>query len=260
METKSYPAGAVIFRQGDESQDVYRIVSGSVQVLFEQSDGQQMLLATLAEDDIFGEMAMIDESPRSATAIVSEDADLELMEPTDFTEAFFKNPVVLAPYLACLIDRLRSSNEKIFELTQKLEKTKPARPRFSQSISFGTRLVLMPTSRLSERTLTAPRISIAKFPFRIGRKPSGKGPHILQKNDLSLINCDPMQVAKSHISIELENGTVYVRDRQTRCGTRVNGKRLHQDEGELVYKLCEKENELTIGDESSPLIYKLKIL
>jgi hypothetical protein len=263
MERKCYPVGAVIFRQGDNSQDVYRIVSGSVQVMIKQSNGEDLLLATLGEGDIFGEMAMVDESPRSATVIVSEAADMEVMEPTDFSETFFENPVVMAPYLACLIDRLRSSNEKLFDLTQKLEaggENEPAVPKPSLSISLGTGLVLLPKSPLSKRTLQLPRIFMKKFPFRIGRQASGKGPHILQKNDLSLINCDPVQVAMSHISIEQEDGSFYVRDRKTRRGTSVNGKRLHQDEGELLYKLSDKDNELTVGDESSPLVYELRML
>lgn len=265
MERKRYPAGAIIFRQGDESQDVYRIVSGSVQVMIEQPNGKSLVLATLRDDDIFGEMAMIDESPRSATVVAVDEIDIEVMDPSDFTEAFFKNPVVLAPYLACLIDRLRTSNEKIFDLTQKLESapgesTRPSLPKRSQSTLFGTGLVLLPKSPMAQRTLPKSRVPIAKFPFRIGRQATGSGPDILQKNDLSLINCDPMQVAKSHVSIEQENGGIWIRDRKTRRGTLVNGKRLHQDEGVLVARLNGSANEITLGDDSSLLTYELRML
>ncbi|WP_309382453.1 cyclic nucleotide-binding domain-containing protein [Cerasicoccus frondis] len=264
MERRRYAAGSVIFREGDESQDVYRIVSGQVQIGIDHGNGKDLILATLGEEDIFGEMAMIDESPRSATASVLEDCDLEIMEPGDFTETFFTNPVVLAPYLACLIDRLRTSNEKIFDLTQKLtEKANgngvSALPKRSNSRFIGTGLVFIPMSPLAKRSIPSPRVPISKFPFRIGRS-GNNGTDILQKNDLSLINIDPSQVAKNHISIEQEDGAIWIRDRKTRRGTIVNGKRLHQDDGALVCRLTKQVNEIILGDEKSPAVYELRTL
>lgn len=264
MERRRYTAGSVIFRQGEESHDVYRVVSGRVEVSINQENGQPLVLAMLEEEDIFGEMAMIDESPRSATVTAMEDCDVEVMAPGDFSETFFRNPAVLAPYLACLIDRLRTSNEKIFDLNRKLEAAvngngeRPMIPKRSQSSLFGTGLVLLPKSEMARRTMAKPRIPVSKFPFRIGR--SGGDNDILQKNDLSLINVDPMQVAKSHISIEQENGSLWVRDRKTRRGTIVNGKRLHQENGSLVCRLTHKENTIILGDENSPAVFELRRL
>ncbi|WP_309399937.1 cyclic nucleotide-binding domain-containing protein [Cerasicoccus maritimus] len=265
MERRRYAAGSVIFRQGDESQDVYRIVSGQVQIGIDDGNGKDMILATLGEEDIFGEMAMIDESPRSATVTVVEDCDLEVMEPGDFTETFFTNPVVLAPYLACLIDRLRTSNEKLFDLSQKLAQrtngsaTRPPPTRSIGSRFIGTGMVLIPKSPQAKRSMAQPRVPISKFPFRVGRSGSS-GADILQKNDLSLINIDPSQVAKNHISIEQEDGAVWIRDRKTRRGTMVNGRRLHQDDGMLVCRLSKPVNEIILGDDKSPAIYELRVL
>ncbi|GHC00210.1 cyclic nucleotide-binding domain-containing protein [Cerasicoccus arenae] len=263
MERRRYVAGSVIFRQGDESQDVYRIVTGTVQVGITQQSGGNLILATLSEEDIFGEMAMIDESPRSATVTALEDCDVEVMAPADFTANFFNNPVVMAPYLSCLIDRVRTSNEKIYDLSQKLaersQSMRPTIPQRSQSSLFGTGLALLPKTPLAQRTLPKPRVPISKFPYRIGRSGT-TGPDILQKNDLSLVNVDPSQVAKSHISIEQEDGAIWVRDRKTRRGTIVNGKRLHLDNGSLVCRLSRKTNEIILGDEKSPAVYELRML
>jgi len=267
MERKRFPVGTVIFRQGDDSQEVYRIVSGAAQVSIAQSSGQELVLAELGEDDVFGEMAMIDESPRSATITIVEEADLEIMEPADFSEMFFSNPAVLAPYLACLIERLRSSNERIHDLTKKLAEAKgdakrtTSRPQLRSpegSRLFGSGLVLTPKNDQAKRTVVKPRISITKFPFRIGRSGSSSGPDLLQKNDLSLINIDPSQVAKSHLSIEKEDDALWVRDRKTRRGTIVNGKRLHQDSGVLVCRLTKQVNEIVLGDENSPARFEIR--
>jgi pSer/pThr/pTyr-binding forkhead associated (FHA) protein len=112
---------------------------------------------------------------------------------------------------------------------------------------------------MAQRTLPKAKVSITKFPFRIGRSGQQKGPDILQCNDLSLVNIDPAQVAKNHISIEKDAGVVLVRDRNTRRGTLVNGKRLHQETGELVCPLIEGENEVVLGDASNKAVYRLSV-
>lgn len=264
MQRRRYSAGSVIFQQGETSQEVYRIVSGRVEVGIDQGNGGNVVLATLGEEDVFGEMAMIDESPRSATVTVVDDCDVEVMEPGDFTETFFTNPVVLAPYLACLIDRLRTANEKVFDLSKQLSEKANGSSRSplvkrGTSPLFSTGLVLIPKSASAQKTLASPRVPISKFPFRIGRS-GGNGTDLLQKNDLSLINVDPSQVAKNHISIEQEDGAIWVRDRKTRRGTMVNGRRLHQDDGALVCRLSKSVNEIILGDERSPAVYELRTL
>lgn len=264
MERKRFPAGAVIFRQGEYSQDVYRIVSGKAHVSITRDNGEELVLAELIEDDIFGEMAMIDESARSATVTIAQESDLEVMAPADFSEMFFRNPAVLAPYLSCLIDRLRTSNERIHDLTRKLAEANgkngtPARPALKTgSKLFGDNLMIIPKDDQAKRTMTKPRVPISKFPFRIGRSGMGTSPDLLQKNDLSLINIDPTQVAKNHISIEKENDAIWIRDRKTRRGTIVNGKKLHHENGVLVCRLNKTVNEIILGDEKSPARFELR--
>ncbi|MEO0794717.1 MAG: cyclic nucleotide-binding domain-containing protein [Verrucomicrobiota bacterium] len=266
MELRQLPAGAIVFRQGEYSQDVYRIVSGKAVVSISHDEGQEITLAELGADDIFGEMAMIDESPRSATIKVTEDAELEVMEPYDFTDMFFSNPTALAPYLTCLIDRLRTSNEKVNDLTEEVARLKngktPTRAplRRNPGTVFGHGLVITPKTQLAKKTIFQPKVSVTKFPYRIGRSGSSQGIDLLQKNDLSLVNVDPSQVAKSHISIESENESLWVRDRKTRRGTIVNGKKLHQDDGNLVCRLTHKVNEIILGDENSPAVYELRLV
>lgn len=268
MERKQLPAGAIVFNQGEYSQEVYRIVSGHATVTISGQGGETLLLAELGPEDIFGEMAMIDESPRSATVIVTEETDLEVMEPADFTEMFFRNPAVLAPYLSCLIERLRTSNERVNDLTKQLHEVKNGAAsgatrtplKKSQSSLFGKGLIMVPKTSQAERTLTTPRVPISRYPYRIGRSGNSAGPDLLQKNDLSLINIDPSQVAKSHISIESENGAIWIRDRKTRRGTIVNGKRLHQDSGVLVCRLTHKINEIVLGDENSPAKFEIRMI
>ena len=67
VETKTYAAADVLFREGDESNEAYRIVSGSVEILIRTPRGL-MAVGQLNAGEIFGEMGLIDNKPRSATA------------------------------------------------------------------------------------------------------------------------------------------------------------------------------------------------
>src|SRR5215472_3672775 len=66
--TRSYKAGEVIFRQGDPAEELFIVKSGKVEVRL-----GNRLLDTLPELSIFGEMALIDRSPRSATVVAATD-------------------------------------------------------------------------------------------------------------------------------------------------------------------------------------------
>ena len=68
---RSFKAGDVIFRQGDPAEELFIVKSGKVEIRL-----GNRLLDTLPELSIFGEMALIDKSPRSATAVAATDATL----------------------------------------------------------------------------------------------------------------------------------------------------------------------------------------
>lgn len=72
MPTDHYSSGQVVFEEGYPADGVYLICSGKVKVVKYRA-GKEILLATLGEGSIFGEMAFIDSRPRSATVIAIED-------------------------------------------------------------------------------------------------------------------------------------------------------------------------------------------
>ena len=65
---RRYPAKSTIIYAGDKSDSLYYIVKGSVTVLIEDDEGHEMIVAYLNDGDFFGEMAIFDNQPRSATA------------------------------------------------------------------------------------------------------------------------------------------------------------------------------------------------
>lgn len=70
--SKKYAAGEEIFRMGDRGHNAYFIESGNVEVSITR-DGGKIVIAELGVGELFGEMSMIDDAPRSATVTATED-------------------------------------------------------------------------------------------------------------------------------------------------------------------------------------------
>ena len=77
--SKSFAAGEEIFRIGDHGRNAYMIERGEVQISNIQ-DGQEVVIATLGAGEIFGEMSMIDEAPRSATVRAAVNTDVIVIQ------------------------------------------------------------------------------------------------------------------------------------------------------------------------------------
>jgi hypothetical protein len=112
MKLVRFKAGDVVFHEGEKSQEAYRILTGRVEITI-QGRAKPIILAQLSEGDIFGEMAMVDERPRSATARCVEATECESMGPSDFQRAILQEPHRLLPYLSAFFERLRSVNDRL---------------------------------------------------------------------------------------------------------------------------------------------------
>lgn len=107
-----FQPGQVVFREGESSQEAYRILRGRVEISI-LADGKPVILAQLGEGDIFGEMAMVDERPRSASAQALEVTECEVLTPENFNELVLSRPEVLIPYMASFFERLRTANDRL---------------------------------------------------------------------------------------------------------------------------------------------------
>ena len=108
MEKKVYKADTVIFRQGDAGCRMYDILEGSVGIYMNYGKPEQKLLATLREGAYFGEMALIDETTRSATAVVLESGtQLAEISPKDFASYFESRPATVLGIMQQLSRRIR---------------------------------------------------------------------------------------------------------------------------------------------------------
>ena len=120
LRVEEYRRGAVIFREGDEGRYMYMIHAGKVGIYVHYGDAQEQLLTTLFTDDFFGEMGMIEEEPRSATAVVEEDGTvLECIRADDLKRLFKENPREVDAILIHLSGRLRRLSSDYTEACKK---------------------------------------------------------------------------------------------------------------------------------------------
>src|SRR5947209_4708702 len=102
LEVEQRPAGGVLFQAGDAGDAMYLIEAGRVRIHIIDADGDDVTLAELARGDFFGEMAIIDAKPRSASATVAEEARLAVLARDDFLDFVRRNPDVALKMLAVI--------------------------------------------------------------------------------------------------------------------------------------------------------------
>ena len=111
LEVRALPAGALLFRAGDVGDAMYLIEDGRVRIFVVDEDKQEVTLAELARGDFFGEMAIIDGKPRSASAAVSEPARVAVLRRADFINFVRSNSDVALVMISAISERLRRTDE-----------------------------------------------------------------------------------------------------------------------------------------------------
>lgn len=104
-ETETYTPGDTIFRQGEPGDKLYVVRSGRVEI---QTSG--VILDTVGEGGILGEMALIDSSARSATAIALSECELIPVDERRFTFLVQQTPFFSVHVMRVLAERLRKTN------------------------------------------------------------------------------------------------------------------------------------------------------
>ena len=106
IEARQIKAGDVIFREGDQAQELFVIRSGEVRIQI-----GNRTIAELSADSIFGEVALIDNEPRSATAIAVTDVELVSVSEKQFLFLVSQTPYFALRVMRVLAQRLRATNK-----------------------------------------------------------------------------------------------------------------------------------------------------
>jgi CRP-like cAMP-binding protein len=113
---RTCPKDTVVFFENEEGDSFFCIVDGRIKVTILGDDGREVILSVLGRGDFFGEMALLDNEPRSATAIAVEDTELLSLHRNDFQSVLSDNRSIMLALIKILTARLRRANHQISTL------------------------------------------------------------------------------------------------------------------------------------------------
>jgi CRP-like cAMP-binding protein len=110
---RTFGAGEVVFRENDTGNTCYVVRAGHFRAIREHNDGRSITLASFGPGDIFGELAMFDDEPRSATVEALEDTEAAAILGADMRRLLRAHPDIAVKLLRALSRRLRETNERL---------------------------------------------------------------------------------------------------------------------------------------------------
>ena len=116
-----YPKDMVLFKEGDKGEALYVVIEGAIRIVKGSPGAGEGIIAFFEHGGCFGEMALVDEFPRSATAIAHEDCVILFLERDHILDLFQENPLVarkiLWAFCRSLSLRLREASDRIVTLS-----------------------------------------------------------------------------------------------------------------------------------------------
>jgi CRP/FNR family cyclic AMP-dependent transcriptional regulator len=113
---RSAPRATVIMAAGDPIDSLYIVVSGRLKVMMGDAEGKEVILSLIGPGEFFGEMGLIDDSPRSASVITIEACELLIVTKRDFKKCLAENFDMSMAVMRGLVRRLREADRKIGSL------------------------------------------------------------------------------------------------------------------------------------------------
>jgi CRP-like cAMP-binding protein len=145
---REFPAGSVVFREGETGKTMYVIQSGRIRITKALPSGSRVL-AVLSPGDFFGEMAILNDKPRTASADVLEDARLLVLDAKTFEARVVGNTEIAVRLIKKLSRRLDGANALIEILLEQDPRVRVILGLSRIAEEFGTRRadgVFIPTS------------------------------------------------------------------------------------------------------------------
>lgn len=115
--SKTYRRGDVIFRKDDQGSHLFLVLEGAVKISLPGEFGQEALVALMRPGDFFGELALFDQSPRSASAVALEDVRAALLARDDFLGFLERHPSAVRIVLETLARTIRRLSDRVEDLT-----------------------------------------------------------------------------------------------------------------------------------------------
>jgi len=113
MRRRSFRQGDIIFHKGDPGTTLYLVEHGQIKIFTPSQEGREVVLSIFGPADFFGEMALFDDKPRSASAEAASPATVLTLQREDFRQAIVQHPAMSIAVMAALVDRVRRADEMV---------------------------------------------------------------------------------------------------------------------------------------------------
>jgi len=113
---ENYPKNAEIMAEGDRSSGLYILLSGKVKVVLRSEEGKEVILAIVNPTEFFGEMALLDDAPRSADIVAMAPTTVLVIAKQEFKSWLQRQPEMAFVIIKTLAQRLREADQKIGDL------------------------------------------------------------------------------------------------------------------------------------------------
>jgi CRP/FNR family cyclic AMP-dependent transcriptional regulator len=113
MVTRTYQKNSIIINEGDEANALFIIISGEVQVFLSNADGREIIINTQGAGDHFGELALLDDAPRSASVITTEKSSIGVISKPDFRNVVERHSELALKLIRELTRRVRLLSDNV---------------------------------------------------------------------------------------------------------------------------------------------------
>ncbi|MEP6483756.1 MAG: DUF1003 domain-containing protein [Rudaea sp.] len=137
IDVEKLAAGDTLFRAGEPGESLYVVRSGEIELFIRDTAGQKIALAIAGAGEVFGELALLDRGPRTATAIALSDCELLELDRDDLLLLFQKSPNAALRLLAAMSHMTRKADELL-------------RTRVSRNVNEEVEEKLSPLQRVAD--------------------------------------------------------------------------------------------------------------
>ncbi|MGA3287880.1 MAG: cyclic nucleotide-binding domain-containing protein [Bacteroidota bacterium] len=141
VHKREYRSGEPVFYQGDPGLGMYIVKDGEVSIVIQGKDGNERELALFGDGDFFGELALLDESPRSANAVCKTECTLIGFFRPDLFELIEKNTTlgikIVLKLAEIVAQRLRHTDKELSKVKSQLERLQAQEERDSHDSEKG---------------------------------------------------------------------------------------------------------------------------
>jgi hypothetical protein len=265
MRAATYRKGDVILHEGHRGTEAFVIERGRVEVF--RPGPPELSLAVFGPGEIFGEMALITDKPRSASVRALEEVELGVLARDEFLEHLRTAPDALLPFLRALSERIRNLTSLVEELSRRSPAVREV-VRVHLGVAapveapggagtLGPRVTIEGLTPHAKVVVGRRPAAIERFPYRIGRMTDPDDP--FAANELVIPDRDPSWVSRNHCMLVEVDGRCFLVDRGSRLGTLVDGTMVGGNHQTGRVELRRGRHELWIGGALTPFRFAVTV-